>query len=165
MSVRDYLQCHRVPFRAFLHRPMPTSSRRAKSAQVPGQHLAKGVLVHAGEGYVLAVLAATSRVDLARLSEVLSGVPVRLATEDEVGTVFDDCERGALPPFGRLYGLRTIVDPSLQGGSEIVCVGNTRHEGFRLRLTDYLAVEAPCRARFARKESPRNPRPSSRRAG
>jgi Ala-tRNA(Pro) deacylase len=114
---------------------------------------------------VLAVLPATARIDLDRLAEVLDGRAVRIATEDEVERIFADCERGALPPFGRLYGLTTVVDTSLAGGSEIVFVANARHEGVRMRYLDYEAIEAPVQARFAMTTVPRSPRPTHRRAG
>ena len=111
-----------------------------------GRQVAKAVLVRSGERYVLAVLPATCRINLERLAEILGGLPVRIATEDEVEQVFGDCERGALPPFGRLYGLTTVVDASLAGGAMVVFVGNTRHEGVRMRFRDFEAIEAPVRA-------------------
>jgi Ala-tRNA(Pro) deacylase len=111
------------------------------------------------------VLPATSRIDWDRLAEVLPDGPLSLATEDQAEQVFGDCERGALPPFGRLYGLTTIVDASLAGGPEIVFVANCRHEGMRMRYRDFEAVESPVRARFATTTTPRQRRPSQRRAG
>src|SRR5262245_29348265 len=123
MYIRDFLRSRDVWHEMLLHRPAPSASRHAESLHVPGRQVAKGVLLGVGEGYVLAVLPSTAWVDLARLSQVLDGLPVRLATEAEVARVFDDCERGALPPFGRLYGLRTIVEASLAEGSELVCLG------------------------------------------
>jgi Ala-tRNA(Pro) deacylase len=69
-----------------------------------------------------------------------------------------------LPPFGRLYGLTTVLDASLSGGAEIVFVGNTRHEGVRMRFRDYEAIEAPIKARFAYPIATRRPR-SPRKAG
>jgi Ala-tRNA(Pro) deacylase len=76
--------------------------------------VAKTVLLKAGKAYVLAVLPATSRVDLDRLGTALKLDPseVRLATAEEIDRIFHDCEPGTIPPFGRLYGLRTIVDLS-----------------------------------------------------
>jgi Ala-tRNA(Pro) deacylase len=165
MSIRDFLTSREVWFETLLHCPAPSASRRAQTAHVPGRQVAKGVLVRAGGGYVLAVLPSTTRIDTERLSEALGGLPVALATEDEVEQVFGDCERGALPPFGRLYGVRTVVDASLAAGAEIVCVGNTRHEGLRLRYQDYEAVESPFRAHFATAAGPDRPRPTHRRAG
>ena len=165
MIIRDYLRSRHVPFETLLHRPTPSATRLAQCVHVPGGRVAKGVLIRTGAGYVLAVVPATHRVDLDRLSVVLGTRELRLATEDELEPVFHDCERGALPPFGRLYGLTTVVDASLAGGAEIVVEGNTRHEGLRLRYRDYEAVEAPLRARFASAIAPRRRRPSPRRAG
>lgn len=149
MSIHSYLQSSRVSFATFLQRPAATSSRRARSVHLPGRMVAKGVLVQAGERYLLAVLSSTERIDLARLSEVLGGLPARLADEDEVARVFGDCERGAVPPFGRAYGLPTLLESGLTTVAELVCVGNQRHEGIRLSLADYESIEGPLRARFA----------------
>ena len=165
MDIREYLQrCH-VPFRAFLHEPMSSASRLARSVHVPGRQVAKAVLVGTAGGYVLAVLPATHRIDFARLANVLGLTEIRLATELEVGSVFSDCERGALPPFGRPYGIPTVVDASLAGSAEIILEGNLRHEGMRMRFLDYEATELPLRARFAEPTSPRRRRPETRRAG
>lgn len=165
MRIRDYLQSREVWFQTFLHAPVASASKRAQTVHVSGRHVAKGVLVKAGGAYVLAVLPATAMIDLDRLSEVLDGLPVSLAGEDDLERVFGDCELGALPPFGQAYGLRTVVEASLAAGPEIVCMGNTRHEGVRLRYQDYEAVESPLRARFAAPPETRHRRESHRRAG
>ena len=159
MGIGEYLRSQHVPFEAFLHAPAPSATRRAQSVHVAGQRVAKGVLVQSGTGYVLAVLPATHRIDLAKLAGILGTTAVQIAGEDEVERVFHDCERGALPPFGRLYGLPTVVDASLSGGAQIVIEGNARHEGLRLRYRDYEAVESPTRARFAEPITPRRKRP------
>ena len=165
MCIRDFLQSRQVWFETMLHAPAPTASKMAQAVHVSGHRVAKGVLIKAGGSYLLAVLPATARIDLERLRQIVRGPEVRIATEDEVEQVFGDCERGALPPFGRLYGLTTLVDSSLSGGSEIVFVGNTRHEGVRMRYRDYEAIEGPIRTRFASETSPPRPRSTRRRAG
>jgi Ala-tRNA(Pro) deacylase len=121
----------------------------AESVHVPGRTVAKGVLIRAGGSFVLAVLPATHRVELDRLGAILGVDNARIATEAEVMSIFHDCERGALPPFGRLYGLSTLVDASLDGGTQIVFVANSRHEGVRMQFHDYEAIETPMRGRFA----------------
>ena len=162
MRIHDYLRSRMIRFEMFLHPPAPSATRMAESVHVPGRRVAKGVLIKAGEAFTLAVLPATHRINLERLAQVLGVENVRLATEEEVVEIFNDCERGALPPFGRLYGLATILDASLAGGAEIVFVANSRHEGLRMRFRDYEAVEGPTRARFADLVSPKR---SQRRAG
>jgi Ala-tRNA(Pro) deacylase len=164
MYIRDYLRDRHIRFELLLHRPATSSARMAESVHVPGRNVAKGVLIRAGRFFVLAVLPATHRVDLDKLGGLLGVADLTIATEAEVMTIFNDCERGALPPFGRLYGLTTIVDSNLAGGSEVVFVGNSRHEGMRMRFEDYEALESPMRGRFAFMISPKQ-RASRRRAG
>ena len=117
----------------------------------PGRLVAKAVLLNGERGFVLAVLPSTHRIDLDRLRGCLSDPFVRLATEKEIDAVFQDCEPGALPPFGRLYGLRTLVDSSLVGIGEIILEGNLRHEELMMNYPDYEEVESPDHARFATK--------------
>ena len=166
MSVRDYLQSRHVSFETLLHAPSPSATRFAQSVHYPGRWVAKSVLLKGEDGgFLLAVLPSTHRIDLPRFAAVVGGRVFHLANEDDLERVFPDCERGALPPFGRLYGLTTVVDASLSGGPEIVIEGNARHEGLRLRYRDYEAVEEPVRARFATAVAPRKRRADSRRAG
>ena len=149
MCIRDFLQSRHVWFETLLHCPAPSATKRAKIIHVSGRRVAKGCWSRPTGGDVLVVLPATHRVDLERLAGVLGEKEIRIATEDEVERVFADCERGALPPFGRLYGLKTVVDVSLSGSGEFVFLANSRHEGMRMRYRDYEAIEAPIRARIA----------------
>jgi Ala-tRNA(Pro) deacylase len=171
MYVLDFLRSRGVWFETLLHRPASSSAKLAGSVHVPGREVGKAVLVKAGHSFVLAVLPSTSWIDLARLSEVL-GSPVsevRLATPDELFEIFTDCEPGVVPPFGRLYGLTTLVDSGLTESAEIVLGANTRHEGLRMRFRDFQALEEPMRASFTRPIAPRqaiaSDREPNRRAG
>jgi Ala-tRNA(Pro) deacylase len=152
MYVLDFLRSRGVQFEALLHQPAASSTKRAKSLHVPGGKVAKTVLVKAGESYVLAVLPSTSRIDLNQLCAAVAKPDsgARLATSDELFKVFTDCEPGVVPPFGRLYGLTTVIDSSLAQVPEIVFGANTRHEGLRMHFDDYLALEAPVQASFSR---------------
>ena len=63
--------------------------------------------------------------------------------------MFIDCEPGVVPPFGRLYGLRTLVDQGLAESGDIVVGANTRHEGLWMHFSDFQALEEPVRASFS----------------
>jgi Ala-tRNA(Pro) deacylase len=162
--IREYLQSRHVWFETLLHCPAPTASKRAKMVHITGRRVAKGVLVKAPGGDALVVLPATHRIDLERLAGVLGEKDVRIATENEVERVFANCELGALPPFGRMYGLRTVVDLSLDSTGEFVFLANTRHEGIRMRYRDYAAIEEPIHAPVAL-TPPSRPVVPDRRAG
>jgi Ala-tRNA(Pro) deacylase len=152
MYVLDFLRSRGVWFESLLYRPASSSTKRAGSVHVPGRRVAKAVLIKAGDSFVLAVLPSTSRIDLAQLSEVLRepASQVRLATPDELFELFPDCEPGVVPPFGRLYGLKTLVDSGLTHSSEIIVGANTRHEGMRMLFRDFQTLEEPVRASFSR---------------
>jgi Ala-tRNA(Pro) deacylase len=152
MYVRDFLKSRGVWFETLLHNPASCSTKRAGNAHIPGRRVAKAVLVKVGESFVLAVLPSTSWIDLGQLSAAV-GSPaslVRLATPDELLEIFADCEPGVVPPFGRLYGLSTVVDSGLAELTDIVVGANTRHEGLRMHFHDFQTLEQPTRASFTR---------------
>ena len=158
MFIRDFLASHSVRFEVLLHAPSHSATHLAGSVHVPGRSVAKAVLVRAGESFALAVLPSTHRIELDRLAEVLGAPELRIATEAEVEAIFHDCEPGALPPFGRAYGLTTVLDASLSAGAEVAFVGNTRHECIRMRFKDFERIEAPIKARFAAPIDARRPK-------
>jgi len=149
MRVSDFLSEHHVPFETIVHPPAYSAQKRAKALHYPGRQVAKSVLLVGAHGKLLAVLPATHQVDTERLSTLL-GAPLRLAEPSEVSEVFPDCEWGAVPPFGRLYGLPTIMDESLDPEDWIVFEGHTHAEAIRLRGRDFQILEQPERLAFAR---------------
>ncbi|QEH38086.1 YbaK / prolyl-tRNA synthetases associated domain protein [Aquisphaera giovannonii] len=167
MYVVDFLRSRHVEFETLLHRPASSSERLAGSVHVPGRAVAKSVLVRAGESLCLAILPATSRVDFERLAQALGrpGGEVRMATPEELESTFVDCEPGAVPPFGRLYGIPSIVDESLARCETIVLRANTLHQGVRMRFPDFECLEAPLIGSFAGPILGPSSRPSRRRAG
>jgi Ala-tRNA(Pro) deacylase len=173
MYIHEFLRSRGVWFETLLYPPAASSTKRAKSAGVPGRKVAKAVLVNAGGSFVVAVLPSTARIDLAQLSDVLGmqADRVRLASDAELFQTFPDCEPGVVPPFGRLYGLTTLVESSLAELPDIVVAANTRHEGIRLRLDDFQSLEQPIQAAFTRPvptmsgQPLRVRRPRNRRAG
>jgi Ala-tRNA(Pro) deacylase len=151
MYTVDFLLSRHVWFEPLLHCPASSSTQRAHCMHVPGHQVAKTVLIKAGERFVLVVLPSTSRIDLARLGELIGrpAAEVRLATDDELVNLFTDCQPGVVPPFGRLYDLDTVFDASLMDVPELVFGGNTRHEGLRMRSADYITIEQPRIGSFA----------------
>jgi Ala-tRNA(Pro) deacylase len=152
MYIHDFLRSRGVWFEMLLYQPASSSAKRARNARVTGGRVAKAVLVRAGDSFVLAVLPASRTIDLDRLSQVVgsSAAELRLATADELLATFPDCEPGVVPPFGRLYGLTTIVDSGFSEIGDIVVSANTRHEGLWMHFRDFAAIEEPEHACFSR---------------
>jgi len=116
--VEDYMMQYGVQYDVVTHSHSRSSMETAELAQVPGDRLAKSVVLEDEDGFLMAVLPSTQHVRLGRLSRELNR-RFRLATEEEIGALFEDCERGAIPPLGSAYGMHTIVDDSLAEQPEI----------------------------------------------
>ena len=112
--LREHLDAAGVAYETVPHPRAATSSETAQAAHVPGDHLAKSVLIHMEEGPMLAVVPSNHNVDLTTLQSILSR-RIGLAPETEVEEVFDDCDIGAAPPVGVAYNVPTIIDDSLTG--------------------------------------------------
>lgn len=151
MKLDQFLTERQVPFERLPHRPEYTANRVAQSLHVRGKEMAKTVLLRSRQGFILAVLPATHRVDFQRMSRELDDDEVQMANEYEMDHLFPDCERGAIPPFGSLYQLPTIVDETLAEDDRIVFESQNHDEAFRMAYRDYEAVEHPRHGHFARR--------------
>lgn len=148
MRVADFLTESHVPYETMVHPPVFTAQRRAHLLHIPGKRVMKAVLLASPAGYYLAVLPASHRVSLAAVSDHL-GMLVRLACESEIAETFTDCERGVLVPFGRLYGIKSLLDASIEVDAWIVFEGERHFLTIRMRCRDFEALEKPDRFHFA----------------
>lgn len=112
ITLREYLNREGLEYDVTTHDHTHNSRETLRASNVPGERLAKSVLLEDEAGYVLAVVPANHRVEIGRLGKTLDR-HLGMATEDEVGEVFGDCEIGAIPPVGQAYGLEVVVDESV----------------------------------------------------
>jgi Ala-tRNA(Pro) deacylase len=123
ITLEQYLANNAVDYQTVTHPRALSASQTAEVSHVPGSRLAKAVLLKSrDESYLLAVLPASHHIRLDALRDWL-GRPVALASEEEVETMFDDCDLGAVPPIGGAYGLDVVVDDSLAGDEDIYFEG------------------------------------------
>ena len=153
MHIEQYLTNRGVWFETILHRPAYTAQAAVRAMHVSPTEVAKGVLVKADE-LVVAVVPAYAHVDLVAVRKALDADDVLLIHESELVKHFPDCESGAVPPFGSLYGLPTIVDESLAEQAEIVFCSNRHREAIRMQFHDYRDLERPKIAAIARVQEP-----------
>jgi Ala-tRNA(Pro) deacylase len=149
MNVQTFLQQKRIAFAALKHAPTFTAQELAATEHVTGNRVAKVVVATAGGKFYMLVLPASHNVRFDRLARVLGHKDCRLATEEELGKLFPDCEVGAMPPFGREYGLETYADTHLAEGEEIIFESGHHDEAVKMKWSDYEALEKPKVAEFA----------------
>lgn len=137
-------------YQVLSHVPAYSAHDVARAAHVPERSLAKTLLVKADSQYWLVVLRADQRVDEKALRHELTTRHVHLAQEKEIESMFPDCETGAMPPFGNLYGLPVIVEKGLSEDDEIVFNAGTHTDSVKMRFADFVSIVDPIIAQFAR---------------
>jgi Ala-tRNA(Pro) deacylase len=142
-TLSEFLDKQAVRYETLTHAPAFTAQEVAAAQHVPGRELAKVVIAKAGKRFVMAVLPALHKLDLAKLGAALPEKTAQLASEEEFAQLFPQCEPGAMPPFGNLFGLPVYVDTILSRDETIVCQAGTHTETVRLRYADFARLVAP----------------------
>ncbi len=117
-TLKQYMMKQGVNYDVVNHPRTMTSVETARSAHIPGERIAKAVLLEDDQGYLMAVLPASNRLELGAVHRELHR-PLGLATERELTEIFYDCETGAIPPTGSAYGVETILDSTLSGQPDV----------------------------------------------
>jgi Ala-tRNA(Pro) deacylase len=118
MSIHHFLSEARVPYTVLPHRPAFTAQQEAAATHVRGRDWAKAVVCIVDDKPIEAVLPAPYMVNLDDLLALTGGKKIRVAREEEVGRLFLDCEPGAMPPLGSIYGQMVYVD--VKGAAQLI---------------------------------------------
>jgi Ala-tRNA(Pro) deacylase len=147
--LQDMLRRTGARFEALIHPEVYTAQERAQASRITGRRLAKVVVVRDGDWFGLAVVPAAASLDLEQLRALTGRPQLTLAREKDFAPLFPDCEPGAMPPFGRLYGMSAFLDSVLADEPELVFEGGTHREEIRMPMEEYLRVEGPAIAAVA----------------
>lgn len=147
--LKAFLDEYQVRYVAMSHSSAYTAQEIAAASHIPGKALAKTVMIKVDGGMKMAVLPATYKVDLGLLKEAVGASTVALAAEAEFKELFPDCETGAMPPFGNLYGLPVLVAQSLTENKEIAFNAGSHTEVVKIAFADYERLVKPTVLKFS----------------
>ncbi len=147
--VREHLMTRGIGYECEHHPLAYTTQEVAAMERVSGWQFAKPVILMADGQLAMVVLAAPQQVDLDKAKVALEAEQVRLATEDEFAATFADCDVGAEPPFGALYGIPLYMDEHLTADA-IVFKGGSHQETMKVALKDYISAANPTIVDIAR---------------
>ncbi len=150
MNLQSYLDEMGINYRASKHPDAYTAQDLAAAEHIPGRKVIKPVVVRADGELVMCALPASYKVDLSELRQQLQCEEVLLADENAMSEIFGDCEPGAAPPIGRLYGLPTLMDESLFADDRVTFQAGTHCDAVTMSLADYRRVAQPEVAYFGR---------------
>jgi Ala-tRNA(Pro) deacylase len=140
MNLQTYLDEMGVTYSLSRHPAVYTAQALAEVEHVPGRQVVKPVVVLADGRFVLCALPASYRIDLAKMRELLHAKSVALADEVLLRELFPDCELGAEPPIGRLYGLPTYVDPAVIADERVTFQAGTHVDAITMHMSDYRRI-------------------------
>jgi Ala-tRNA(Pro) deacylase len=147
-KLKEFLDANGVAYEVRSHLQAFTAQEVAAAEHVPGREMAKVVIVGAGREFLMAVLPAPQRVDLGKLGAAAGKSDLHLATEAEFADLFPQCEAGAMPPFGNLYGLPVWVDEALTRDRHISFNAGTHEQTVRMAYADFARLVQPRVASF-----------------
>lgn len=142
-KLREFLDSNKIKYVAIGHSPAFTAQQIAASAHIPGKELAKTVMIKIDGKMAMAVLPASYKVDFDMLKDVIGTDSVELATEREFKDLFPECEIGAMPPFGNLYGMDVYVAESLADDDDIAFNAGSHTELIKMEYSDFERLVKP----------------------
>jgi len=142
-TLKQLLDKEKIKYVSIIHSTAYTAPEVAASAHIPGRELAKTVIVYLDGEMAMAVLPANRKVVLADLREMTGADQAKLVPEEDFKKRFPDCEVGAMPPFGNLYGMEVYVAASLAQNAEIAFNAGSHTEVIKLAYKDFERLVRP----------------------
>jgi len=148
-KLKEFLDSNNITYNTIMHSPSYTAQEIAASAHISGKEVVKTVLVKIDSKMTMVVLPASNKIDLGLLKKAVGADMVELAAEQEFESRFPDCDIGAMPPFGNLYGMDVFVADKLTSDEEIVFNAGSHSELIKLAYKDFEKLVKPKRAHIS----------------
>src|SRR6266403_3526669 len=142
-KLKEFLDREKIKYVSIVHSTAYTAQEVAASAHITGKELAKTVIVELDGKMAMAVLPANRKIVLQDLREVTGSDEVKFASEEQFKAKFPDCETGAMPPFGNLYGMDVYVAESLSENDQIAFNAGLHTEVIQLAYKDFERLVQP----------------------
>lgn len=149
--LRDFLDSNKIKYTTIVHSVAYTADGIAALTHISGKEVAKTVIVKLDGELAMAVLPASEHIDLRSLRGVTNADFCFVAMEADFQGQFPECQVGAMPPFGNLYGMEVYVDESLTKDKEIAFNAGTHAELIRMSYEDFARLVNPKVGQFAAK--------------
>lgn len=141
-AIKEFLDRHHVKYTSINHTPTYTAQEIAASAHISGKQMAKTVIVKIDNQLAMVILPANEHVNFAELKEITGSHDIDLANETDFKNKFPECEVGAMPPFGNLYGMPVYVSKRL-AHDNIIFNSGSHSELMQMSYQDFIRLVKP----------------------
>ena len=142
-QLKEFLDQANVEYMCLSHPPAYTAQELAHHVKIAGDRIVKTVIIELDGKMAMLVMPATWRIRWDRLSRILDTDFVDLADEQEFQDRFPDCEVGAMPPFGNLFGMTVYCAESLTEQPELAFAAGSHSESLHMKTDDFLELVQP----------------------
>jgi Ala-tRNA(Pro) deacylase len=142
-KLRELFDEAKVSYEVYNHPLAYTAQEVAEKQHFSGDQMAKVVMLEVDDKLVMGVITGSQKVNLNTVKDSLGAHEARLAREDEFISKFPDCEIGAMPPFGNLFGVPVYVDPAVAKDESIYFNAGNHVQTVRLCYKDFEKLAKP----------------------
>jgi Ala-tRNA(Pro) deacylase len=143
------LDSQNVPYETLHHSQAFTAQEVAHSLHVSGKKCVKAVVASGDNNLVIVVMPASHRLNIQELKSALKANLLEMLVESELVELFPDCDLGAVPPLGNLYGIEVWVDRAVANAEKVLFCAGTHEDCIRMRYSDFAKVTRPYLGHFS----------------
>ena len=149
-KLRVFLKENHAEYTHTVHPIAYTAREVALAEHLPAREVAKTVVIHGDSGYHMVVVPASKLVDFQELRVALGLTHARMVPETELNRLFPDCELGAMPPVGNLYGMPVYLDSALVSEDVITFNAGTHRDVVHMATSEFRRLVSPTIVSLAR---------------
>lgn len=142
-QLKDFLDEAAVEYMCLSHPPAYTAQELAHHVKIAGDRVVKTVIIELDGKMAMLVMPATWRIRWDRLSRILDTDFLDLADEQEFKDRFPNCEVGAMPPFGHLFGMSVYCSEAMTEQPELAFAAGSHSESVHMKTADFLTLVQP----------------------
>lgn len=142
-KLKEVLDQAKIPYEVYNHPRAFTTQEIAATQHITGRAMAKVVILKVDGSFVMVVLPSNRMVSFAHVKTGLGAKKVALTTEEQFAALFPECEIGAMPPFGNLFGLPVYLDPALERYDSIYFNAGNHLQTVKMKYEDFKRLVKP----------------------
>ncbi|HOW83756.1 MAG TPA: YbaK/EbsC family protein [Spirochaetota bacterium] len=141
--IKRFLDENHVTYEFISHPREFSSTRTCQAAHVHGNEFAKTVILKMDGRLVMCVVTANQMVFPGYMKNFFNAKNIEIASESDFKNAFPDCEVGAMPPFGNLYGVDEFISMDLTRDEYIAFNAGSHTELIRMKFSDFEKLVHP----------------------
>lgn len=148
-DLQRYLNNNGIPYQIIEHDPAFSAHGVSVATHVAEKEIAKTVILQIDGKFWMTVLRGDYKINLHMIKQAFAAHHVHLAHEEDLNTLFPDCQLGTMPPFGNLYGVPVLVDQALADDDQISFNACCYTKVVKIKYEDFRRLVNPLVGQYA----------------